>query len=406
MKRLGMLLFLPLMLPIMLTKAQDSPAPLPLAVEYQDKLYVMTTMPKSADDLPAALTYVSDQLSDYYGASWSPDGKKLAYGRNTIWDGKQTYQVATDFVYLSGSWTADGQLLFGHFEQQSEVIDYVAQIYSAAPKADAQPQLVVDKLSLKLGCGIGAELPMENRLWHEVGIGNTRPLWALTPYGLVYPANCERGESLYRPSTGENFSLAKGDLIRAVLSPDQSRLAGIAYDVDSQANKIVVVDLLTAAETSLMTTEPPQVIAWGKDGSLYYAAVSQSRSLLDGPAPAKASQVLALLNTASISEFTRANNIRLYRRTADGRETLLHEQDAYAVGALVAKDDMLIYSTIANGDAWVQAMADGKLGEREIYGEAAYAYTSTAVNYLTFKADGSVAEAVTLPGDLQRVAVP
>jgi hypothetical protein len=282
----------------------------------------------------------------------------------------------------------------------------VAQIYSAAPKADAQPQLVVDKLPLKLGCGIGAELPMENRLWHEVGIGNVRPMWALTPYGLIYPANCDRDESLYRPSTGENFSFANGDLIRATLSPDQSRLAGIAYDADSQVNKIIVVDLLTAGETTLTTTEPPEVVAWGKDGSLYYAAVSQSRSLLDGLSPAKGSQVLALLNTSSISEFTRANSIRLYRRAADGHETLLHEQDAYAVGALVAKDNMLIYSTIANGDAWVQAMADGKLGEREIYSEAAYAYTSTAVNTLTFKADGSVAEAITLPGDLQRVAVP
>src|SRR5690242_12078525 len=210
MKRLGTLLFILLMLPMMLTHAQDSPTPLPLAVEYQNKLYLMTTMPKSGDDLPGGLTFISDQLSDYYGASWSPDGSKLAFGSNSIWDGKQTYQVAAGLVYLPGSWTADGQLLFGHFEQQSEVIDYVAQIYSAAPKADAEQQLVVDKLPLKRGCGIGAELPMENRLWHEVGIGNVRPMWALTPYGLIYPANCDRDESLYRPSTGENFSFANG----------------------------------------------------------------------------------------------------------------------------------------------------------------------------------------------------
>src|ERR1043165_6092301 len=190
MKRLGMLLFALLLMLPMVIQAQDSPLPFPLAVEYQNKLYVMTSVPKSADDLPAALTFISDHVSDYYGASWSPDGTKLAFGNNSIWDGKQTFQVAAGLSYLPGSWTADGQLLFAHFEQQSEVIDYLGQIYSAAPTADAQPQLIVNKLPIKLGCGLGAELPMENRLLHEVGLGNTRPLWALTPYGLIYPANC------------------------------------------------------------------------------------------------------------------------------------------------------------------------------------------------------------------------
>ena len=166
------------------------------------------------------------------------------------------------------------------------------------------------------------------------------------------------------------------------------------------------MDLLTLAETTLKTTEPAEVVAWGNDGSLYYAAVSQNRNLLDGLPSEKVSQILALLTQPAVSDFTGANTIRLYRRAPDGTETLLHEQDAYAVGKLILKDHTLIYSTIANGDPWIQALADGTLTGEDVFFGAAYKYTSTAVNYITFNDDGSIAQTGTLPGDLQCVAVP
>src|SRR5262245_27412704 len=58
--------------------AQAKAALPPLAVEYQGSLYVVNRVPDSADDLPAALTQISDVPMDYFNAAWSPDGMKLA----------------------------------------------------------------------------------------------------------------------------------------------------------------------------------------------------------------------------------------------------------------------------------------------------------------------------------------
>ncbi|MBI1276692.1 MAG: hypothetical protein GC179_01055 [Anaerolineaceae bacterium] len=409
MKRFGMLLFILLMLPVTLIQAQESPLPLPLAVEYQDKLYLMTSVPRSAEDIPAALTLIGDQTDQYYGAEWSPDGTKLLYGSKNVWDGSQTIQLSVGIPSgVPKSWTHDGQVLVVKFldHDPASAIDYTVQVYTIAPEPTAKPKLIIDKMPVQEGCGIGTELPMENRLWHEVGIGNLRPLWVLTDYGLVYPAQCDGAISLYRPATGENFMLANGNLMRAVLSPDGSRLAGIVYNPDSQLGKIVVVDLMTLAEITLETIEPASVVAWGNDGSLYYVAMNKTRNLMDKLPSEKVAEVLSLMHQSSVSDFTRANIIRLYRRAPDGTETLLHKQDAYAVGKLIFKDNTLIYSTIANGDPWIQALADGTLTGENVFFGTAYNYTSTAVNYITFNTDGSVAQTGTLPGDLQRVAVP
>src|SRR5947208_2250730 len=115
MKRLGMLLFMLLMLPMMGIQAQESPLPFPLAVEYQGKQYVMKTLPHSVDDLPSSLTFIGDVSPDlYYGASWSPDGTKLIYGGKYVWDGSQSSELPVSNLQSGApiSWTQDGQMLY------------------------------------------------------------------------------------------------------------------------------------------------------------------------------------------------------------------------------------------------------------------------------------------------------
>src|SRR3954471_1675166 len=116
MKRFGMfLLTLLLTLPVMVSQAQDSSLPFPLAVEYQGKQYVLKTVPHSVDDLPSSLTLIGDISPNlYYGAAWSSDGTKLVYGGKYVWDGSQTSELPVNNLQsgMPISWTYDGQMLY------------------------------------------------------------------------------------------------------------------------------------------------------------------------------------------------------------------------------------------------------------------------------------------------------
>jgi hypothetical protein len=250
------------------------------------------------------------------------------------------------------------------------------------------------------GCGGDLFVPMESLVWHEVDLGGAAPFIALTEHGIVYTAYCQRYEtSLFRPATGERVPFFEGDLIRPAVSADGQKVAGL---VRSDGGKLGIVDLATLAETIVPTSEAPSIITWGADGSLYYAAVSQMRLLLDGLSQSELDAVGNPI-TGMMSEVG-FNRVRLYRIAPDGTETLLHEQEAYGVGRLALHGSTLVYSTISNGDAWIQAMIDGTVNGENAY-ERAEDFLTVTVNYLTLDAGGSVTGGGSLPGKLQRFAV-
>jgi hypothetical protein len=193
-------------------------------------------------------------------------------------------------------------------------------------------------------------------------------------------------------------------MFRPALSPDETRVAGVMRDGGDAMliiRKLGMVDLATLEETIIPTREMPSMAAWVEDGSLFYAAVTETRLLLDGLSQEDVDRVN--LATGSNLENVPFNTIRLYRIAPDGTETLLHEQDAYAVGRLFVNGETLVYSTVPNGDAWVEAILNGTLTTEDAWSHAED-YLPVSVQYLTLDETGAVVGGGTFPGDLRRVA--
>jgi hypothetical protein len=395
------LLLLVLVLPGMLVQAKGPL--LPLAVVYNGSLYVMNGVPRFEEELPQVLTLVSDVPTDNYRSVWSPDGTKLAYTVGAsgsadqalmVWDGTQSIELWRGFFAYDVplAWTRDGLITFMS-PTANEGDPVPVNVYTIAPQAGAVPDLVIEGLSVMFGCGIGTMLPMEGEMWRETMMSGLRPTLALTDYGLIYPAQCGSSISLYRPFSAETVAFTDGNLFDAVVSPDETRLAGLS-------GGLVIVDLTTLEETRPTTSALPSVVAWGRDGSLYYAAETETRNLLEGLTPEQLAPFTDFYPDGKIG----ANTVSIYRIAPDGTETLLHEQDAYAVGRMALKETTLVYSTIPNGDAWVKAIVDGTLTLLSLPAESE-GYVSPAVHYLALSETGTVLEAGTIPGVLRQVAV-
>ncbi len=412
-------LILALTLGMVSVRAQASDVP--LAVEVDGNLYVLNSWPASAETLAQSLTLISSGPSANYGAVWSPDGTLLAYAisaANTsvndtlfVWDGTQAIELVTGFFgyEIPLSWTTDGRIVYTLTSTNPDSGAPITQIYTIAPETGAQPQLVRDRVPLNEACSISMLVPMISAQWNEAGIQEYAPVLAFTAAGMVYGTACSGGAvGLYRPDASEPLVFAAGQLTRVAVAPDGTRLAGIVSDGPNTGDgRVVVVDLLTLAETTLSTVGPVSRVVWGADGSLYYTVEVRTGTVLDSFTSEQVAEIGTLLGTndPENSLFHR-NVIQLYRRAPDGTETLLQEVDAYGVGRLALHGDVLVFSTSPNGEAWLQAVLDGSLDQSNRFFGAAAAYVPITVHYLQLNADGTVGESGTLPGNLQRVAVP
>lgn len=420
------LLLLCLLFPLT-AQAQSGADLFPMAVKHQDGLYVLNAMPGSADSAAviAAATFLNNTPTYNYDAVWSPDGTKLAYTVSAgegafsaektimVWDGTQSIEIVTARLNTGFpvSWTRDGLLVYMVMTDNtaSDAFGLLTQVYTVAPVAGAQPDLVIDGLPFGVGCGGGSSVPMHWLTWEDSDFGGSRAILALTDYGLVYSAQCVGAKtSLYRPFSGETASLANGQMTRAALSPDEMRVAGIVAETGFEGGQIVVVDLTTLEERTLTTAQPATRVVWGRDGSLYYTAVSVNRNLLESFSPDEMTlvkTVLGYVDTGGTPLVLEANDISLYRIAPDGSETRLAAVYGYAAGRLAVRGDTVFFSTIANGDVWIQAILAGAVTHENNF-DVAKQYLSTTVNYVTLNAEGTVAGSGALPGDLRQFAVP
>src|SRR5688572_5834947 len=118
------ILLLILLLPVLILQAQEPP--LPLAVEYQEGLYILNGIPADVNELPQALLLISGRPGENYHAVWSPDGTKLAFiinaddepnsGQSTlmVWDGgSELISLVEDArLEITINWTRDGRILY------------------------------------------------------------------------------------------------------------------------------------------------------------------------------------------------------------------------------------------------------------------------------------------------------
>jgi hypothetical protein len=148
---------------------------------------------------------------------------------------------------------------------------------------------------------------------------------------------------------------------RIALSPDGQTLAAIktVYAEQGPQRSLATIDLVTGDATEIATSSMPERVAWGPDGTLFYAARQEVKNLLDDLSADARANVIAVLGgdygiPAYQSSITQID-------PATGAETEIYNDYVYTVGRMAWAGDALYFSTVANMDQWIAGIADGSL---------------------------------------------
>lgn len=214
-------------------------------------------------------------------------------------------------------------------------------------------------IDLGEGCGGGSSFAGDWRYWDETeGLGGFGQVLELTAYGLVYSRDCGYSTTLLNVESGEEFSL--GSITRASLSTDRTTLAGITYQRGDRTNeRLVVVNLETRETTPLETSDIPDQVAWGASGELFYSTRQMSDRMIIS-SEEELERINAILGPSGQAHVWEVSIHRFDLATHE--DTQVYAADAYAVGRMsVADNGSLIFSQVANAEAWLREIGEGRL---------------------------------------------
>lgn len=190
--------------------------------------------------------------------------------------------------------------------------------------------------------------------WTEPGTFVRLPrIFVETPYGILYPPNCIGGTRLYLPETDEDIDLPHPQ-VSTVVSFDRMRLAGRSGD------QIIVTDLDSMTDFSFRPNERPELLAWNRDGNLFYTVREESVDLLVGTNEEERTAIRAALH--QLPDTLPAYNVSIrYVDVTSGTEEILYEAYAYGIGRIMPNPygDELYFSQIPNLEEWIEYAADG-----------------------------------------------
>lgn len=326
--------------------------------------------------LPAADIYAI--TNPYYGAlaaKWSPDGSRLVFlsprsnMENPVLD---LFSVNADG---SGAVMLTEQLFFGLPFDISADGQFV---YYAKPGGDVpglDPEEVVVTFSIfrvpitggtsefvaasvygPPGCGGGSSFPGDTLVNSESDYGANRTFFELTDFGLIYTSNCTgTGLSKIDLATGE-FSIINLSFGRAVLSDDGSRVATIMVAPDGSDPVLTIVDLATLNVMPLGAVGVPDQLAWGPDGDIFYSTHEPTGRLVAGSDSDAFDTIIGAIGGIQEREVT-IHRVNLTAAT----DTEIYRTVAYRIGRMDVSPtgDAVFFSTIPNGEAWVNAINSG-----------------------------------------------
>lgn len=300
---------------------------------------------------------------------WSQDGQWLLYSRNDTGvipaiyrssRGGDVERVSETGYYLPADFATDGSAILYAGATQDSPINVTDQgpeqevtLYRQPMDLSTAPE-VIGQIGFGVGCGGGSPFPMDSLYNSEAGFGGRGLTFFVVDAGIVYSANCAGvGLALFDPNTGETTMLGS-TLSRAVLSPGRDRIAA----VDNSTGGVVILNPIGGIQMTLSTGRPVDQLAWGSNDTLYYS----SRQLLPEPLPLSEAEATAVTGTLGLAP----DSIPQYQASVmqlnlSGSESLLFEQHAWAVGKLFASGGAVYFSLISNGEAWVEALANGNI---------------------------------------------
>jgi len=334
--------------------------------------------------------FTNDELR-YRFPTWSPDGRRfavMAWGPNvsrhilmTDFSGAPLTRITNPLPSeeVPPSFSPDGSMLLFASNQTAASMQ---EIYRFTPVAGAALERIA---SYPLNaCGIGGMfVPHERALNSErddLYIEGYPGVLAVTPFGILHNTRCDAGDLwLLNPQNGQDFQLFERTN-GVFIAPERTRAIAILNDTS-----VAFINTERGPYTQVTPAARPDQIGFGLPGSneMFYStrALKGATPLPEGVRQQFNNVFFTMPNSYETSIH------RFSLRT--GVDEVLYTADAYGLSRLTLTPDggTLLFSQLPNPDAWVQAVAEGRLDAGDF--EAAEAYMQVEV-YALDLADKSV----------------
>lgn len=243
-------------------------------------------------------------------------------------------------------------------------------VYTYSPENGSST--ILTSLRTGTGCGGGSPLPTDMQYTSETGgLGGQSLVLAVTPFGILYSPDCS-GVSVALMRLNEQREEVFMDLAHTALSPDRTQVAGIIMPMGAPIPlEITLVDLETGTMRNLPVNSTPDRLAWASDGSaVYYSTQAfDTEVTLEGE---RGERFAEFNGSPSFIRFGAAlSRVDVFT----GEVTDLFSQSAFAVGRILPVGQVVYVSTIANLDAWADAVADNTIDLIAATNEESMAYT-------------------------------
>jgi hypothetical protein len=384
--------------------SQTDPADIPPIVYVHDGvLQVYDPVARASQVITAA---DSERSMPFYRAAWSPDGVWLAFStpdsavpRSSALtidnlNGTRVTLVSAELAPpFAPSWTLDDRLIYATYTGEYQEMTAILNVYAVAAATGAIPELL-GQFAVGEGCGGGTSHPSESAYYYDTSLGGYREVFTLTPFGLVHDGQCVGAiVTLTDLASGEAVPLADGELVKAAVSPDGTRVAGI------REGQLTIVNLENLSFESFATAALPDQVAWEASGSLLYSSYEDTGDLLE---PYSADEIEIVREVMGfLPERMPRRQVSLHRFSpANGEDQLLYTADAFAVGRLYVRGNWLIFSQIDNADRWIEGMVNGTITR-----DTAFDDTLDTVAVQVFALDFDNGEAQSLLDDGQQITV-
>jgi hypothetical protein len=387
--------------------AQDSEVLPPLAAVQNDNVWLFDPSGESQQITDGSAVFYSNLV-------WSSDGNYLAFIQRDqdfnanlmLYDRANNTLTQVDPDIADGfhiGFSFDSSQLFYIKDDPSNGTnpEYKMHFYTYDLVPNASPTQVAS-FDFGVGCGGGSPFPGDLRYGAETqGFGGFHLILAVTPFGLVHSMDCGGSETgLLNLQTGEDISL--GQLSRAVVSPDGTKVAGIIDLAGTRTDeKLVVVDLETREATQYDTIGTPDQVVWGMQWSseVFYS----TREVTDQPLSFTQEELDRIHTVFGETTLEVSNEVSIHHfDLTSGEDTELYRTVAYAIGSMIPQADRLIFSQVQSGETWLRAIAEGRL---DMSDPEAFENSDSLVQVELYSLPIAGGEAALLGTDLNQVAL-